>query len=88
LNKKHFKKTDAVYYEIENCFACIFLCEIVVSLDELNEARYDCEVYDSLHDMNHPGGTQKRYNAKIANFIMTYYSEQEIHLENLKNKQP
>jgi hypothetical protein len=38
--------------------------------------------------MNHPEGTQKRYNAKIATFIMTYYSEQEIHLENLKNKQP
>ena len=62
--------------------------EIIVSLDELNEAGYDFEVYDSLHDMNHPEGTQKRYNAKIATFIMTYYSEQEIHLENLKNKQP
>ena len=62
--------------------------EIIVSLDELNEAGYDFEVYDSLHDMNHPEGTQKRYNAKIGTFIMTYYSEQEIHLENLKNKQP
>jgi hypothetical protein len=60
--------------------------EIIVSLDELNEEGYDFEVYDIRHDMHQPQGMLNRYIVQIGSYIITYYSEQEIIIENLKNK--
>jgi len=60
--------------------------EIIVTLDELNEEGYDFEVYDIRHDMHQPQGMLNRYNVQIGSYIITYYSEQEIRIENLKNK--
>jgi hypothetical protein len=60
------------------------LLEIIVTLDELNEEGYDFEVYDIRHDMHQPQGMKNRYNVQIGSYIITYYSEQEIRIENLK----
>jgi hypothetical protein len=60
--------------------------EIIVTLDELNDAGYDFEVFDMRHDMFQPQGMLNRYNVQLGSYIITYYSEQEIIIENLKNK--
>jgi hypothetical protein len=62
------------------------LLETIVGLDELNDAGYDFEVFDMRHDMYQPQGMLNRYNVQIGSYIITYYSEQEIRIENLKNK--
>ena len=62
------------------------LLETIVALDEFNDAGYDFEVFDMRHDMYQPQGMLNRYNVQIGSFIITYYSEQEIRIENLKNK--
>jgi len=63
-----------------------YLLETIVALDELNDAGYDFEVFDMRHDMYQPQGMLNRYNVQIGSYIITYYSEQEIRIENLKNK--